>query len=152
MDQKSKCPFNYTMEVIGDPWSVLILRDMVALGKKSFGEFLESEERIGTSVLTSRLASLEQWGVIKKEVDPQDARKTVYTLTNVGLDLLPVLYEIAFWGSITSPHPVSHPLWFESMKIERKRVLKIWRDALEAGSSFFTGPKRAVSKLFPDQL
>jgi len=126
---------------------MIIYRDMATLGKKTFGEFLESEERIGSSVLTDRLNHLEKKGIIAKSLDPADKRRTVYKLTPQGINAMPILYEIATWGSNAYDNPVSHPAWFESMKMDRDLVVTAWRKALESGDSFFYGSNSAISQL-----
>lgn len=146
-DVKSHCPINFTLEVFGDPWSLLVVRGIAASGKKTFGEFLDSEERIGTSVLSERLVHLEKNGIITKQLDPDDKRKVVYTLTEAGLNAIPILYEVAVWGSRTSPHPEAAEEWFKAMKLEKELVLTAWHDAVKSGSSFFTGPYSVVNKL-----
>jgi DNA-binding HxlR family transcriptional regulator len=78
---KSRCPINFTVEIFGDTWSMLIVRDMAALGKRTFGEFLKSAERIGPSVLADRLAHLERKGIISKKTSETDRRKVIYSLT-----------------------------------------------------------------------
>jgi DNA-binding HxlR family transcriptional regulator len=146
-DHKSDCPINYTVEIFGDTWSMVIYRDMATLGKKTFGELQECEERIGSSVLTDRLNHLENKGIISKTQDPVDKRKTIYKLTPIGINAVPILYEIATWGSTTYANPVSHPAWFESMKMDRSEVVTAWRKALESGDSFFYGSNSAISQL-----
>jgi DNA-binding HxlR family transcriptional regulator len=146
-DHKSDCPINYTVEIFGDTWSMVIYRDMATLGKKTFGEFLASDERIGSSVLTDRLIHLEDKGIISKAKDPMDKRKTIYVLTPEGINAVPILYEIATWGSNTYANPVSHPAWFASMKLDRTKVVDAWRKALEAGDSFFFGSQSAINQL-----
>lgn len=146
-DHKSDCPINYTVEIFGDTWSMIIYRDMATLGKKTFGEFLASDERIGPSVLADRLNHLESKGIVSRSLDTEDKRKAIYTLTSDGINAVPILYEIATWGSNTYANPVSHPAWFASMKLDRTNVVKAWRSALEAGDSFFFGPKSAINQL-----
>lgn len=146
-DVKSRCPINFSLEIFGDPWSLLILRGMLAVGNTTFTEFLEAEERIGTSVLTERLAHLEKNGIIVKLPNMHDKRKTMYQLTEAGIDAVPILYEIAAWGSRTSPHPKAAEAWFKALELDKEVVIKAWRDAARAGSSFFTGPDSVVRKL-----
>lgn len=146
-DHKSDCPINYTVEIFGDTWSMIIYRDMATLGKKTFSEFLESKERIGSSVLTDRLSHLEKKSIIVKSPDPIDKRKAIYSLTPAGIEVMPVLYEIATWGSHNYTSPVAHPAWFESMKMDRDTVIKAWRRALESGDSFFHGSNSAINQL-----
>ncbi len=146
-DHKSDCPVNYTVEIFGDTWSMIIYRDMATFGKRTFGEFLASEERIGPSVLAERLVHLEKKGIISKAQDSKDKRKVIYTLTADGIKAVPILYEIAVWGSTTYANPISHPAWFESMELEKAKVTNAWRIALEAGDSFFSGQQSAISQL-----
>ncbi|GIO13143.1 transcriptional regulator [Cohnella xylanilytica] len=146
-ENKSRCPINFTVEIIGDTWSLLIVRDMAALGKKTFGEFLDSKERIGTSVLTDRLAHLERKGIIAKRPDPSDKRKFVYSLTDKGIELIPVVYEIAMWGTRNSPDPDAPDVWFEALKRDREEVVRLWIEAVKAGSSFFNGPDSVIARL-----
>jgi DNA-binding HxlR family transcriptional regulator len=146
-DNKSQCPINFTTEIFGDTWSMLIYRDMASLGKQTFGEFMASEERIGPSVLTERLNHLEQKGIIKKRTDTADKRKTIYSLTETGIQAVPILYEIAVWGSHTSPNPQSAKAWIVSMEKDRKEVVEAWISALKAGDSFFYGAHSVVKQL-----
>src|SRR5712675_826556 len=104
LDRKSDCAINYSLEILGDPWSLLIVRDIVNFGKKTYGEFLASDERIGTSVLARKLASLEKNGIITKEPSKIDKRKEEYGLTAKWLDLIPILCELALWGASHDPH------------------------------------------------
>jgi DNA-binding HxlR family transcriptional regulator len=96
--RKSNCPINYSLERIGDTWSLLILRDIVFSGKKTYSEFLDSDERIATNVLASKLVSLEREGILRKSPHPTDKRKDFYTLSEKGLDLIPMLFEMTRWG------------------------------------------------------
>ncbi|MFB5675978.1 winged helix-turn-helix transcriptional regulator [Paenibacillus terreus] len=146
-ENKSRCPINFTVEIFGDTWSMLIVRDMAALGKQTFGEFLESEERIGPSVLADRLAHLERKGIIRKRPSETDKRKIIYSLTENGLDVIPILYEIAVYGSRHSPDPDAPDVWFKSLEFDKQIVVRLWREAIQAGSSFFLGPDSVVSKL-----
>jgi len=146
-ENKSRCPINFTVEIFGDTWSMLIVRDMAALGKQTFGEFLESEERIGPSVLADRLAHLGRKGIISKRPSETDKRKFIYSLTENGLDVIPILYEIAAYGSKHSPDPDAPDVWFKSLEFDKQTVVRLWREAIQAGSSFFLGPDSVVSKL-----
>ena len=96
---RSGCPLNASVEMLGDRWSLLIIRDMMLRGSKTFKDFLESHERIATNVLTERLRKLEGFGVIRAEKDPQDGRKINYVLTENGIGLAPVLTEMVLWAA-----------------------------------------------------
>ncbi|ORM61809.1 transcriptional regulator [Pantoea rodasii] len=96
---RSHCAVNYGVEIFGDRWSLLIVRDIVFTGKKTYGQFLKSEEGIATNVLASRLAFLEEQGILSKNPNPEDRRKDFYQLTEKGLDLIPILLNIILWSA-----------------------------------------------------
>lgn len=96
--RRSFCPVNLTLELIGDSWSMLIVRDLMLRGHNSYQGFLRSEEKIATNILADRLARLEQNGVISKTADPADKRKFIYALTARGADLAPILIEMALYA------------------------------------------------------
>ena len=98
-DIRSHCAVNYGVEIFGDRWSLLIIRDIVFAGKKTYGEFLKSEEGIATTVLASRLAFLEAQGILAKAPSPDDRRRDFYTLTEKGLDLIPIVLTIVLWSA-----------------------------------------------------
>src|SRR6266571_5952826 len=92
--RRSGCPLNAAVEVLGDRWSLLIIRDMMLRGFRTYKEFLGSYERIATNILADRLRKLEARGIITAERDSSDGRKLIYSLTAKGIDLAPVLTEI----------------------------------------------------------
>ncbi len=96
--QKSYCPQYLALEVIGDKWTLLIIRDMIISGKRYFGEFLKSEEKIASNILTNRLRSLENEGIIYKKKDKEHRQKIIYLLTQKGIDLFPIIMENARWS------------------------------------------------------
>ncbi|VVM42585.1 hypothetical protein PS645_00324 [Pseudomonas fluorescens] len=98
-DIRSHCAVNYGVEIFGDRWSLLIIRDIVFVGKKTYGQFLKSEEGIATNILASRLAFLEEQGILSKTPSPEDGRKDFYTLTEKGLDLIPIVVNIVLWSA-----------------------------------------------------
>ena len=97
-DRRSRCPINAALEMIGDSWSLLIVRDLMFKGHRTFNEFLRSGEGIASNVLTDRLAKLEGVGVIDKREHAADARRYEYRLTKKGIDLAPVMVEIVLWA------------------------------------------------------
>lgn len=100
MDKKrSDCPISCSLDVFGDRWSLLIIRDVMLRGKLSYSEFLASEEKIASNILVSRLASLEEEGILVKEVSSANKSKFLYSLTQKGADLLPIIIEIMDWGA-----------------------------------------------------
>jgi len=96
---RSDCPISCTLDVIGDKWSLLIIRDVMLRGKMSYSEFLNSEEGIATNILVSRLATLEEEGILVKEVSPVNKSKYIYSLTQKGADLMPIIIELMDWGA-----------------------------------------------------
>ena len=100
---RSHCPVSLALEAIGDRWSLLILRDLIMRGKRHYQDFLNSEEGIATNILADRLARLERQGLISKSVDPEDKRQFRYSPTPKGLDLLPVIFEMARWSKKYNP-------------------------------------------------
>lgn len=97
--RRSPCPLNASVEMLGDRWSLLILRDMMVWGFKTYKEFLSSHEKIATNVLADRLRRLENSGIIASKPDPSDGRKLIYALTAKGIDLAPVLAEMVLWAA-----------------------------------------------------
>ena len=102
-DFRSHCPVNYALETFGDKWSLLIVRDIVFAGKRTYGEFLRSEEGFATNILASRLAYLEEQGIVSKTPDSADRRKDLYSLTEKGLDLIPILISMIVWSAKHDP-------------------------------------------------
>jgi len=102
--RRSDCPVNFAVEALGDKWSLVILRDMIFWDKKTYGEFLKSDERIATNILADRLAYLEREGLISKSPDPADKRKDIYRVTEKGIALVPMFIEMIAWSA-------SHPVW-----------------------------------------
>ena len=98
-NRRSGCPLNASVEMLGDRWSLLILRDMMLRGFRTFKEFLTSYEGIATNILSDRLKRLIAHGIITTHEDPSDGRKLIYVLTPKGLDLAPVLTEMVLWAA-----------------------------------------------------
>jgi DNA-binding HxlR family transcriptional regulator len=96
---RSGCPLNASVEILGDRWSLLIIRDMMLRGFRSYKEFLESYEGIATNILADRLRKLMAHGIITTGRDPLDGRKVIYSLTAKGIDLAPVLTEMVLWAA-----------------------------------------------------
>jgi DNA-binding HxlR family transcriptional regulator len=97
--RRSGCPLNASVEMLGDRWSLLILRDMMLRGFSSYKQFLENYEGIATNILADRLRKLMAYGIIRAEPDPTDGRKLTYLLTAKGIDLAPVLTEMVLWAA-----------------------------------------------------
>ena len=97
--RRSGCPLNASVEMLGDRWSLLIIRDMMLRGFRTYKEFLDSFERIATNVLSDRLRKLQAHGIVSTQRDPSDGRKRIYLLTPKGIDLAPVLTEMVIWAA-----------------------------------------------------
>jgi DNA-binding HxlR family transcriptional regulator len=97
-ERRSHCPIACTLDLIGDRWTLLIIRDMLFFRKQRFEEFLESPEGISTNILTSRLKSLEQLGLVEKQPYSNHSRRMNYQLTEQGQSLRPVLKAMTKWG------------------------------------------------------
>ena len=96
---RSGCPISLSLELLGDRWTLLIVRDIVFAGKKHFREFLQSDEGISSRTLAERLQTLQDEGILTRHDDPDHKLKAIYRLTEAGIDLLPALAELGLWGS-----------------------------------------------------
>ncbi|MGH9509970.1 MAG: winged helix-turn-helix transcriptional regulator [Terriglobales bacterium] len=97
--RRSGCPVSISLERFGDRWSLLIIRDLMVRGLRTFHEFEKSGEGIATNILADRLQRLEGAGIISAEAEETDARRVNYRLTEKGIDLAPVLLELLVWGA-----------------------------------------------------
>jgi DNA-binding HxlR family transcriptional regulator len=97
--RRSRCPIAISLDIFGDRWSLLIVRDLMFKNHRSFKEFAAAGEGIATNILTDRLERLEAAGIIDRRADSEDRRKTVYRLTAKGFDLAPVLIEMVVWAA-----------------------------------------------------
>jgi DNA-binding HxlR family transcriptional regulator len=98
-DRRSGCPISISLEIFGDRWSLLIVRDLMFKGLRSFREFAAAGEGIATNILTDRLERLEGAGIISSAADVEDRRRVVYRLTRKGIELAPVLVEMVLWAA-----------------------------------------------------
>ncbi len=95
---RSGCPLNASVEMLGDRWSLLIIRDVMLFGPRTYKQLLESHERIATNILADRLKRLIAYEIIRADPEPADKRKLNYSLTKKGIDLAPVLTEMVLWA------------------------------------------------------
>ena len=95
---RSDCPISISLDIIGDKWALLIVRDIAFKGKNTYGDFLNAGEGITTSVLADKLVQLESGGIISKQIHPDSKAKILYTLTQKGIDLIPSLVELITWS------------------------------------------------------
>lgn len=146
--RRSDCPINFAVEVLGDRWSLLILRDIVFWGKRTYGELLGSDERIATNILASRLRHLEKEGLIERSSDLHDRRKDRYDLTESGIALIPVLVELTCWSarnegwrSLTHGGTEAQHRFVRGVLDARtkKALVRKVQDAARRGSHYFEG-------------
>lgn len=135
--RRSGCPINVLLEILGDTWSLLIVRDMMFKGRAAYNEFLGADEKIATNILSDRLQRLESAGIIEKRRDQLDARRFIYRLTEKGFALAPMMVEMVLW-SARYEQTDAPPQVIAMMKADRKRfiagVRKNWEaDAKKGG-------------------
>ena len=95
---RSGCPIASTLDIVGDKWSLLIIRDMLIKHKKTFKEISDSDEMIAPSILSARLKLLESYKLITKRKFPENKKENIYLLTDKGIDLTPIIIEFSLWG------------------------------------------------------
>jgi DNA-binding HxlR family transcriptional regulator len=120
--RRSDCPLNVSLEIFGDRWTLLIVRDIMLKGRARFGELLEGGEGIASNILTDRLARLEAHDLLERRRDSGDARRFTYRLTRRGIDLAPVLYEMILWAA-QHEATAAPPDEVEAMKRDRAGYL-----------------------------
>ncbi|GIE99766.1 winged helix-turn-helix transcriptional regulator [Paractinoplanes rishiriensis] len=144
---KSHCPINFGLETFGDPWSLLIVRDIVYFGKHTFKEFLAAEEKIAPSVLSARLTQLEAAGVLVSSPDETDRRRVSYRLTEIGLRLIPILVEIAGWSARVDPETGAPMDWIDLVDSRKPEMIALITETVRAGGSVFAGEDSVLAKL-----
>jgi DNA-binding HxlR family transcriptional regulator len=130
---RSGCPLNASVEILGDRWSLLIIRDMMLRGFRSYSQFLDSYEQIATNILAHRLKKLEGYGIIATQQDPLDGRKLIYTLTEKGMDLAPVLTEMVLWAA--AHEETQNPELIRQIKKDKQKFLSAVRQKWSENSS-----------------
>lgn len=129
--KRSECPISTALDIFGDKWSLLIIRDLMFKGKTTYGDFLASEEKIATNILADRLALLECVGIISKNNHPDSKLKVLYKLTAKGIDLIPLLIEIVAWSEKhekVSPYATE---FIKTVKKDRDGFIKQLRESLK---------------------
>ena len=121
--RRSDCPISFTLDVLGDKWTLLVLRDLLLKGKRYYREFLEAGENIATNILSDRLKRLEAEGMLTKERDPSNRKQVIYQPTEKSLALLPVLIEVAFWGATHDPQTAAPRDFVRSSRRDREAML-----------------------------
>lgn len=98
IDFRCNCPFTSALDVLGDKWMLVIVKQMLIEGKETFKDFTESDEAVATNILSSKLKILEELGIIIKAKKPDNKKTNLYLLTEMGLALTPLLVELATWS------------------------------------------------------
>lgn len=132
---RSHCPVNFALEAFGDRWALLILRDIVFRGKRTYGEFLKSEEGFATNILASRLEQFLDEGILRRDPDPSDRRRDLYSLTEKGLDLIPVVFEMILWSAKYDPRSEARriPRLVELIRKDNRRASARAAEAVRKG-------------------
>lgn len=137
---RSGCPINLTLEVLGDKWSLLIVRDIIFGNRRHFRELLtKSEEGISSNILSDRLKNLMEQGVLTREDDPTHKQKGIYSLTEKGIELLPVLAQMAAWGY--KYLPVTEELGIRARLLDEGGP-KLWAEFMDELREMHLGVKR----------
>lgn len=122
---RSDCPISCSLEIWGDKWSLLIIRDLMFKKECTFGDFLKSVEKIATNILASRLKTLEQHGIIQKLDHPESKAKVLYRLTEKGIHLIPILVEINLWADKYSlPIDDRAKLVLQHVKVDKEKFIQ----------------------------
>lgn len=127
--RKSDCPVHFALEVFGDPWVLLIIRDLMFKDRRTYSQFLRAEEGIATNVLADRLTRLEQDGIIAKDESPGGGG---YRLTPKGIDLLPIMMEIIGWSVKHDPRTAADREFARRLRTDRDAFTQELRSTLQA--------------------
>jgi DNA-binding HxlR family transcriptional regulator len=122
--KRSDCPVSNSLDIWGDKWSLLIIRDLMFAKECTYGDFLKSDEGIATNILASRLQALEENKLIEKLDHPDSKAKVLYRLTKKGIDLLPVMIEINLWAEKYFPIPADRKAMLKEVKKDKTAFIK----------------------------
>jgi len=130
--RRSDCPLNASLEIFGDRWTLLVVRDLMFGGRCSYRDFLKADEKIATNILAERLHRLEASGIVEKHRDVEDGRKINYRLTEKGIDLAPVLVEMIVWAA-RHEDTAAPPAVIHDMTVNRDTFIAGLRDRWKSG-------------------
>ena len=122
--KRSDCPVSNSLDIWGDKWSLLIIRDLMDAKECTYGDFLKSPEGIATNILATRLQNLEENKIIEKSDHPGSKAKVLYRLTKKGIDLLPVMIEINLWAEKYFPIPANRKAMLKEVKKDKPGFIK----------------------------
>jgi DNA-binding HxlR family transcriptional regulator len=123
--KRSDCPVSCSLDIWGDKWSLLIVRDLMFSKQCTYGDFLKSEEKIATNILASRLQTLEEHEIITKSDHPESKAKVLYRLTQKGIDLLPIMIEINLWAEKYFNIPIERKAMLKEVKKDKEAFIKV---------------------------
>jgi len=132
--KRSDCPVSSSLDIWGDKWSLLIIRDLMFAKKCTYGDFLKAPEGIATNILASRLQALEENEIIEKLDHPESKAKVLYRLTRKGIDLLPVMIEINLWAEKYFPIPADRKAMLREVKKDKTAFIKSMTKELRQGN------------------
>lgn len=132
--KRSECPISNSLDVWGDKWSLLIIRDLMTAKACTYGDFLKSGEKIATNILAARLQALEENGLILKLEHPQSKAKVLYKLTQKGIDLLPIMVEINLWADKYFTLPEDRKEMVALIKKDKAKFIELGFEALKDGA------------------
>jgi DNA-binding HxlR family transcriptional regulator len=128
--RKSDCPVHFALEVFGDPWTLLIVRDLMFKGRTTYTEFLRAEEGIATNVLADRLVRLEEDGIVEKVPPTTSGGGAHYRLTAKGIDLMPIMVEIIGWSAKHDPATAAERRFVRRLRADRDGLIAELKGAL----------------------
>ena len=117
--KRSDCPISSSLDIWGDKWSLLIIRDLMDAKECTYGDFLKSPEKIATNILAARLQNLEENKLIEKLDHPDSKAKVLYRLTRKGIDLVPVMIEISLWAEKYFPIAADRKAMLKEVKKDK---------------------------------
>ncbi|UTA69172.1 helix-turn-helix domain-containing protein [Emticicia sp. 21SJ11W-3] len=123
-ERRSDCPISLSLDIFGDRWSLLIVRELMLYETRTYGDFTKSEEKIATNILANRLQILEENGIIVKLPYPDNKVKGLYKLSPKGVDLIPALIEIALWGDKYLSNSTESSPFLKEVKKNKPKFLK----------------------------
>ena len=122
--KRSDCPVSCSLDIWGDKWSLLIVRDLMIAKQCTYGDFLKSDEKIATNILASQLQTLEENKIIIKSDHPDSKAKVLYKLTQKGIDLLPLMIEINLWAEKYFTIPAARKAMLKEVKKDKEKFIK----------------------------
>lgn len=120
---KTACPVAFALDTFGDRWTLLIIRDLMLKGSETYGEFLDSGEGIATNILADRLKDLEAMGILLKSRDPENHRRYIYSLTEKGCELAPIMLEMIRWSAKYDPDTIVGKKMIKRIEKDREGVV-----------------------------